>query len=371
MFTLDNSFKMMKNIMGRILFWLSIAIIFWSCGNGNPLNTNYKPKAISKSNDLVVVADKQIWEGEVGDTLRYYFESAYPITPTPEPIFKLRFFTPQELEAEPLRKQLRTYFVLANLKDTTSWTTRLIRKDYGDVKFGELLRAENLQTGIGMDKWALDQLIIYVYGKSEKELIEAIRKHFHPIASRIHEHDATQIKANAYISGRHLGLTEKLKNDFGIKMDVPRDFKEALYEKEGKQLLWLRKDTQKATINMVFQKLKYNNIDQISLRNAIALTNEFGEYVKTDKPESRLIVNQEDLPILENVKQINGNYTLEIRGIWEMTKDFMGGPFVSYLIPQDGAGNYIFITCFVYAPGVEKKQFLQEMEVVVNSFDFL
>ncbi len=357
--------------MGKIIFWFSALFIFWSCGNGNPLNTNYKPKAISKSNDLVVVADKEIWEGEVGDTFRYYFESAYPITPAPEPIFKLRYFTPQELDAEPLRKQLRTYCVLADLSDTTSWTTRLIRKDYGDAKFNELLRNKDVQTGVGMDKWAMDQLIIYVYGKSEKELVGAIRNHFHPIASRIHEHDATQIKANTYISGRHLGLTETLKNDFGIQVDVPGDYREALYQKDDKQLLWLRKDTPKATMNIVFQKLKYNDISQISVANAITLTNEFGGNVKTDKPESRLQVNQTDLPVLENVKQINGNYTLEVRGIWEMSEDFMGGPFVSYLIPQEGKGQYIFVHCFVYAPGTEKKQFLQEMEVVVNSFDFL
>jgi len=360
--------------MIRLLFWLSMVLILGSCGNGNPLNTDYKPKAISKSNDLVVVADKQIWEGEVGDTFRYYFESAYPITPSPEPIFKLRFFTPQELDAEPLRKQLRTYCVLANLADTTSWTTRLIRKDYGEAKFGELLRDDAPQTGVGMNKWAMDQLIIYIYSKSEEELIEAVREHFHPIASKIHEHDATQIKANTYISGRHLGLTEKLSKEFGIKMDIPGDYREAL-SKKGKedqhQLLWLRKDTPKATLNLVFQKMKYKDIEQISVGNAIALTNEFGANVQTDNPESKLRVNQTDLPILENVKEINGNYTLEIRGIWEMTQDFMGGPFVSYLIPQEGEGNYIFIHCFVYAPGIEKKQFLQELEVVVNSFDFL
>lgn len=357
--------------MGRLFFWIATVLLFWSCGNGNPLDANYKPKAISKSNDIVVIADRQVWEGEVGDTFRYYFESAYPITPMPEPIFKLRFFTPQQIEAEPLRKQLRTYCVLANLSDTTSWTTRMIRKDYGDARFGELLRAGSPQTGVGTNKWAMDQLIIYVYGKSERELTEAIRKHFHPIASKIHEHDAAQIKGNTYVSGRHLGLIDKLKNDFGIKVDVPGDYKEAMYEKKDKKLIWLRKDTQRATINIVFQKLKYENISQISLANAVTLTNDFGVYVQTDKPGSRLVVNQEDLPILENVKQINGNYTLEIRGIWEMTQDFMGGPFVSYLIPQEGSGNYIFITCFVYAPGIEKKQFLQEMEVVINSFDFL
>ena len=355
----------------RFLIFLSIIVVFLlSCKNlGNPLVTDYKPKAISRSNDIVVVADPELWNGAVGDTFRYYFESAYPITPSPEPIFYLRFFSPRELTAEPLRRELRTYCILADISDTLSEATQMIRGDFGQERFNKILKTDTIQTAVGRNKWAQDQLIIYILGKGEEQLTRAIPLQFNSIASKIHEHDAPQIKANAYVMGRQLGLTEKLNKEFGIQVDIPGDYQEALSVKEEKTL-WLRKDTRNATLNLIFQKLNYTDISQISVSNTTRLINAFGENVNSDTKGSHLVVNDVDLPILETVKEINGNYTLETRGIWEMENDFMGGPFIAYLIPDSQSKSFYFILSFVYAPGMEKKQFLQEMEVVINSFDF-
>lgn len=349
-----------------------VTLISFSCQNtGNPLVTDYKPKAISKSNDIVVVADKEDWDGIVGDTFRYYFESAYPITPSPEPVFNLRFFTPNQLKAEPLRKELRTYCIVADLKDTLSETTKMMKMDYGDQRYKRVYLNDSISTGVGKDKWAMDQLVVYLFGRGEEQLIDAIRKNFNNIANKVHEHDAPQIKANTYVSGRHLGLTEKILKHFKVKLDVPGDYKEAMFIPGKSPMIWLRKDTRRAALNMVVQKFRYEDINQISVDNAIELSNQFGQYVDSDTPGSHLIVNTKDLPVLENVKDINGNYTLEVRGIWEMEKDFMGGPFIAYLIPDANNNSYLFILNFVYAPGKEKKLFLQEMETVVNTFDLL
>jgi len=358
--------------MKRYLSIIILLFILAGCQNtGNPLITDFKSKAISKSNDVVVVADNDVWKGAVGDTFRYYFESAYPITPNPEPIFNLRFFTPRELIAEPLRRELRTYCILADVNDTISETTKMIRKDYGPIRFNKLLANDSIQTGAGRDKWAKDQLVVYVFGNGEEKLMSAISNSFNNITNKIHEHDRPQIKANAYITGRNLGLIKKIKNEFLINVDVPGDYKEAMFIPEGEKMIWLRKDTKRAAMNIIFKKLKYKDISQISVANGLKLSNELGNFVTANTEGSHLVVNDVDLPILENVKEINGNYTLELRGIWEMDRDFMGGPFVSYLIPDSKSGSYLFVMTFVYAPGKEKKQFLQEIEVVVNSFDFL
>jgi len=120
----------------KISFWFLVASFFLtSCANER--DANYKPPlsgAIGKTNEIIVVADKTMWEGPVGDTLRYYFGSAYLILPQPEPLFDLRHFTINDLKDDPNRRQLRTYLVLGNLSNETSPAAKMLKGDIGAEK---------------------------------------------------------------------------------------------------------------------------------------------------------------------------------------------------------------------------------------------
>ena len=49
--------------------------------------------------------------------------------------------------------------------------------------------------------------------------------------------------------------------------------------------------------------------------------------------------NTVDLPVYEYAYQLNGSYTKELRGIWEMENDFMGGPFSIIRCSMQNATN--------------------------------
>jgi len=105
----------MRNLLySLVVFFL---VVFSSCGSEDlRMAPVVKPGAFGVLNEVVAVADKEDWNTMIGDTFQYYFASAYPLMPTPEPFFDIRHFSKENLDAEPLRKQLRTYVVLCSKK---------------------------------------------------------------------------------------------------------------------------------------------------------------------------------------------------------------------------------------------------------------
>jgi hypothetical protein len=52
-----------------------------------------------------------------------------------------------------------------------------------------------------------------------------------------------------------------------------------------------------------------------------------------------------------------------------MEKDFMGGPFASYLLPDAKNNRILFIDAFVYAPGQKKRPEMRRLETVFSTFN--
>jgi len=353
--------------MIRILYILVIALLLSSCNSEVAQQLDSKNPALGKLNQIIVVADEDLWIGSVGDTFRYYFESAYPILPTPEPIFDLKHYTPQELSASAVRKELRTYAFLADLSDTESPTAKLLKKDMGDEKYNSALKYGTPFSSMGKNKWAKGQLLVYLFGANQDSLKSSIKKSYPTLARKINEHDLKKLKAISFGIKENKGLTRKVSEQFGIDVEIPVEYETARYDSLN-NLLWLRRGSKQADYHMVFQKLKYNNPNQLDKKAIIDLRNKFGEkYVTSDIEDNLMIINNEDLPVYEYVTEIDGHYTKELRGVWEMTQEFTGGPFVTYVIVNEAKKELIYIDTFILAPGEKKRNHMQQLDCIVKS----
>ena len=59
---------------------------------------------------------------------------------------------------------------------------------------------------------------------------------------------------------------------------------------------------------------------------------------------------------------VQGEYALEVRGLWRIKGDFMGGPFVSH-VRLDRANQQIVVSeIFVYSPDKMKRNLVRQME---------
>ena len=351
----------------RILILFSFIVILASCHN--EVTKKFEPKgaALGKLNEIVVIADEDLWKGALGDTFRFYFRSAYPILPAPEPLFDLRHFTVEQLRAEPLRKELRTYAILADLSDVESTTSKMIKSDMGSEKYRTALQTGKPNSSIGKDKWASGQMLVYLFGKDKSSLVESIKENFPAVAKRVNQHDSKQLESAIYFDKANTAMTRNIEDRFGIEMPVPGKYVIAVNDSIN-NLMWLRKDTPDAVLNVVLQKMPYKDKSQLSKENVIAMRDNFGsKYLTTEIENNVMVVNSEDLPVYEYAFNLNGNYGKEFRGIWEMTQEFSGGPFATYLIVSPDQKSLIYIDTFILAPGAKKRDKMMRLDYMVKN----
>ncbi len=359
----------MKNSL--CILFLLVLPLFFSCSNDTtPPALKAKPKGLGSMNTINVICDQDVWDGLVGDSLDFYLAGAFPIMPRPEEVFDLKHYTPEKVRTEAVLTELRTYLIIANTSDEESLMTEMVKKDLGEARFQKSFEEKKAHTSIGYNKWATGQMLIYLFASSEETIMNNIKNAFPIIQQKVLEHDKGVLDAYVYAKGENVGLTAKLKEDFGLEMKVPLDFK-VVKEVPEEKMIWFRKDTKDAQLFAFLKQMDYKGPEQLSIEKAKLFSNDFGKrYVSTDEPGSYLLLNDVDLPMLEYVKDINGNYAKEFRGIWEMENDFMGGPFVDYFIVDEERSKLYFIMLYVFSPGKKKRNLIQGLDHMINTIEF-
>jgi len=346
--------------------WL---FLLTSCASDS--SSNYRPPmsgAIGKTSEIVVVADDNVWEGMAGDSMRYYFESAYLLLPQPEPMFDLRHLTPEQLKNDRMLRDLRTFVFLGNFQDEHSETNKIIQKDLGPEKIERAKTDTKFHTVVGHNKWARGQLVTFIFGNSQQALSENIKSSFPKIAKRVHDFDQSQIGNYVYFKGRNIAIEKTIKEKMGAEMNIPQEYFVAINEENT---IWLRKESTKLSANIFIHKLPYTSQSQFTQEGIRSIRDSLGKkYVTTEVTGAYMRTNDVDLPMFAIPMELHGNYAVEVRGVWDLVNDFMGGPFIGYLIHDKADSQLLYIEGFIHAPSTTKRKFMERIEHILRNTKF-
>lgn len=356
--------------MSRFLFSL-LAVLFLLSSCTNEARERLRPRktAFGPMNQLVVVADQPLWNNGLEEVADYYFAGPYPVLPQPEPIFSIRYFSPEDLDAHPERKELRSYVFLVNLNDTSSQLTKMAVQDIEPAKLQEVQLSNGFKTIVGKDKWADGQLLVYMLGHGMDQLTENVKENYAAIIKRVQKSEWNRVDASVFIGGENEELKNELRRLLQLQMRIPVDYFRASYNEELK-LYWIRRETNETSSHIFVRKLPYTGKEQLTPKYLKKLRDEQGELVSSEIPDTYIYTNDVDLPMLTEVSTDNGYYTLEARGIWEMENDFMAGPFLSLLIHNPSNNELVFIDGLLFAPGEHKRGHMQQIEHIMRTLRF-
>jgi hypothetical protein len=342
-----------------------LPLILTNCTGDAPGGLRSTPNAFGKVNDLVVVTDKEIWESPIGDSILYYYSGPFPILPQPEPILEIKYFSPEDLEEDQLRKQMRTYLFACDLSDNNSQAAKMMKFLAGEQNMTQIKLNPKNNIVVGKDKWAKGQMLIFQFARNRQELVENLKDNFPAILKKVRENDYRQMDATVFFEGRSEKIEQNVRNKIGVDIRIPKGYVQALSDEE---IMWLRRETEETSSNIILSKIPYQRKEQLSREGIKAIQEAIGKkYVSTQLDNTYMKINDVDLPMYVNPIRFKNLYALEARGIWEIVNDYMGGAFVSYLILNPKTNDLIFIMGFLHAPGEDKRNFIQQIDHVIHT----
>jgi hypothetical protein len=64
-------------------------------------------------------------------------------------------------------------------------------------------------------------------------------------------------------------------------------------------------------------------------------------------------------------------YAIEVRGLWDLENDFMGGPFISYTFLDEKNNRVVTLDGYIYYPNETKRTHLRELEAIFHSLKMI
>ncbi len=313
----------------RVFFAFLILIL--SCKENN--SELLLPESNGTINSISVVIDDDLWGSEIGDLIRKEF--AYPIygLPQMEPVFDL--------------KQIPT-----SVFSGFATNSRTI------LKVG-LSSEERFATY--KNKYAKPQLIVDLSSASKQKLIKLISSNKDRVLSSLYANEISEKQRRVLKSKNSTSL---IREKFGFDILFSSSYRIA---KSSKDFLWVRRDTEKGSVNFYISKMtNKKSLDINIIRDSISKKFIPGPIEKTHmSTDIEYTPKSKEFQLTESLKVV------ETRGLWEVKDQFMAGPFISYVVShRKNSGELYILEGFVYSPGTIKRDYVFELEAIFKSIKF-
>ena len=317
--------------MKKYLVVIYVVFFLQSCEDNKVV---YKPESSARINSITVVVDNDNWNNTIGDKIRNLYADEYEGLPQIEERFTLKQM-PYEAFSGFSRSSRNIIFI--NKKS-------------------------NPEFFFEVDKYARPQIYLEIKGNSIKSLLDQIEK---SKKEAINKFTNGEIEENKKRILKSPLKDTRAMEDFLIDVKMPSAY--SLY-KQDKNFIWYQKQIQKGHSNIIVTQLpNKKNIFDYNTQSLIKLRDSIGKsFLPGRNPESFMISEKEYLPYQKKVNYY-GIKMLETRGTWEVKGDFMGGPFLNYLVEDKLNDRVLFIEGFVFAPSKRKRDNIIELEAIIKS----
>ena len=296
--------------------------------------------SLGKVNKVMVVAKVSDWNGDVGSAIRNSFGDLVIGLPQPEPVLSVSQIAPNGFNS--MMKVSRNILII-----------------------GE---GEKEDFYIKKNVYAQPQIIIYVYGTDDASVIKIFNKHKKEIIDAYISSDI--LMTQNIFKGKKLDDSQfKTLQNLGISFTAPENFKTV---DDTGDFLWLRQHlvsgiAKTGSNNILVYSVPINDETKIA-ENIIAVRNRMGKkYIPGTDPETMHMITEEAYTPYTSEVVLDGKKTFETRGKWEVKNDFMAGPFLNYSVVDKKNNRIIVFEGFTYAPSVNKRAFLFELEAIAKS----
>lgn len=332
----------MKTIL-RITVVLTFALLFTACDE-NAKRTRQDRSTGGTAEIMVVVQNDDQWNGRIGDSLRHFFCDYQYGLPQPESRNELK-----HIKAAGFTDLFKKQKCILEVEINPS-----LEKAVAET-------AENL--------WAAPQRYVKISAPNITSWVELFDKQKEVYQQWFDVVERERIM-NVFRSTKDDAVADAIAKKFGFTLTVPQGF---FIAKNEPDFMWLRKELERSSACIMIYQTPYLDTVQFSENSLVAMRNMMlqkhipgpseGSYMSTETEFVR--------PLVTQVHDFPAGYTEEMRGMWKVENDFMGGPFVSYTFNDSRTGKLVTVEGFYYEPNQKKRNQLLQLEAILYSLKFV
>jgi hypothetical protein len=344
---------MWRGATDRSSFFVLIALV-WAlvgCDEGAGKGVSL-PGKVGPSGEMVVVCSSTEWNGPIGKRVREIFERPFPLLPQLEPSFDL-----QQLDREAFDRFWKPH------------------RNVVVIDVGDRVDTQTPSVAIYRDKYANGQLYVHAKARSEEELAAAIAGRAEELASLFAAEEVERYRQLILLDENEVARRE-IGELLGIGLTLPRDSR---IVKTGKDFVWVDRqmtrlkggDNHDVQQGWFITTEPYTSDQQFLLPHRLHVRDSLlARYVPGPTDGSYMTTEMRSVPRLEELA-FKGKYAAEIRGLWRMENDYMGGPFCSLTVYDSTRARLVTVEGYAYAPYFDKREYVRQIEAVVRSLEFL
>lgn len=324
-----------------IFIIISYIMVIISCDE----NVQKKPKVSGgKTNEIVVVmSNPSLLESKINDTIKSFFMQPDTMLSQPEALFSLSTITQQQFDESNFF--FHHHNILMVHKDTAIHTPLVETQE---------------------NPWTKPQRVVWMKFAEDSEFFNLFSKYQNAILKMYDDNEITRVYQTLQL-GSNQSARLSIDKIFHFKLDVPAGFSIA---RTDSNFIWLTqrivRKNQDLTAGIMIWQRPYISEKQFTMNELVKNRNEITlNYIPGPSGTSFMKTSIEYIaPTTKVVTEFPTGYAVEMRGLWDMVGDFMGGPFISYTFVHPKTQQLITIEGFVYNPNNKKRVFLRQMQSV-------
>lgn len=325
-------------------FYLLLGLLIVACSSNSKKET---PKTLSASKglpyEMLLIVDEAIWNSSSKDSLETVFKGDVPGLTQSEPQFRVMRIFPQDYATR--------YSTFRNIVE---------------VRLKPELQVPELKVGYNVK--AKPQIYLCLFAPDNSSLNTYLSSN---------GDEMVQLLVDSELKYEMMSLNKKYSkvvNDatrrlVGYDVRVPSDIERM---KTGDKFIWASTDRLEKDLNFVCYVLPYVPDENVFMKKWVEKRDSVMKInIPGSTPEKWMTTTQEEgVPIvLHKVYDLPDNRkVMEMRGLWEMRKGAIGGPFVSLAFPDKKNNRILVVEGFVYSPDTEKRDLIRRMEAALRTF---
>lgn len=300
--------------------------------------------------EVIVVAPNSIWDTPLGDSI-YNIIGAYQYGfPQLERQFNIIHITPKKFKS--------------------------VLRGHRNICFIQIDTATVRPISLEKSKWSKGQLVITLSAKNRERLLNTVKVHG-PRAAELFQ--AAEINRH-YLRNKSFGApetNEKIKSVQNFSFVTQKD---AHLEKNENGLTWIRLERERdkggfrhqISQGILLFSLPYTNQSNFLDTNVYATVD---SVLKANLPgpgeNQYMQLNYRFIAPQGTEINYKNSFGKEYRGLWRMQNNSMGGPIYLLTFLDEKENRVIYAFGYVFAPQFNKREYLREVEGMINSITLI